>query len=176
MNAIWEVQLRPDLAWRETIRRRFLSVTMVFGIGFLLFVSMFVSTALAALAKRIAGDAAAVTVFVDALLTFSVTPAFSAAIFKVLPDVKLSWRNVLPGAGLAALLFTIGKNVLVWYLALGSTASAFGAAGSLAAVLIWVYYSAQIMFFGAEFTQAHARGARCADRVRRRRDRGRARG
>ena len=95
---------------------------------------------------------------------FGAARALLQRIECVLPDVKLSWRNVLPGAGLAALLFTIGKNVLVWYLALGSTASAFGAAGSLAAVLIWVYYSAQIMFFGAEFTQAHAqaRGARIA--------------
>jgi len=156
MNAIWEVQLRPDLSWRETIRRRFLPVAMVFGIGFLLLTSLFVSTLLAAIVKQVAGDVAVVGTVVDASLTFAVTTVFFAAIFRVLPDLRIGWRNVLPGAALAAALFTIGKNLLAWYLAAGTTASAFGAAGSLAAVLIWVYYSAQIMFFGAEFTQAHA--------------------
>ena len=117
---------------------------------------MFVSTMLAAMAHRIAGDATLVTTLVDTLLTCTITTAFFAAIFKVLPDVRVGWRNVVPGASLAAVLFAIGKNLLAWYLAKGSTASAFGAAGSLAAVLVWVYYSAQIMFFGAEFTQAHA--------------------
>jgi membrane protein len=137
-------------------------MAMVFGIGFLLLTSMFVSTVLAALAKSIADEFALVSVAVDAALTFGVTTVFFAAIFKVLPDVRIGWSDVLPGAALSAVLFTIGKNLLVWYLTLGSTTSAFGAAGSLAAVLIWVYYSAQIMFFGAEFTQAHAQvhGAR----------------
>ena len=156
MNAIWEVQLRPDLSWRETIRRRFLPVAMVFGIGFLLLTSLFVSTLLAAIVSEVAGDVAVIGTLVDAVLTFAVTTAFFAAIFKVLPDLKVGWRNVLPGAVVAALLFTVGKNLLAWYLAAGTTASSFGAAGSLAAMLIWVYYSAQIMFFGAEFTQAHA--------------------
>jgi membrane protein len=164
MNTIWEVQLRPDLGWGETIKRRFLSMAMVFGIGFLLLTSMFISTVLAALAHEIAGEFALVTTLVDGVLTFLVTTVFFAAIFKVLPDVKIGWRNVLSGAALSAVLFTLGKNLLVWYLTLGSTLSAFGAAGSLAAVLIWVYYTAQIMFFGAEFTQADAlvRGARIA--------------
>ena len=162
MNTVWEVQLRPGLGWRETIRRRFLSLAMVFGIGFLLLASLFVSTVLAALAREIAGEFALASALVDGVLTFSVTTVFFAAIFKVLPDVKIGWRDVLSGAALSAVLFTLGKNLLVWYLAIGSTTSAFGAAGSLAAVLIWVYYTAQIMFFGAEFTQAHAqvRGAR----------------
>jgi membrane protein len=156
LNAIWEVQLRPDLGWRETLRRRFLPVAMVFGIGFLMLTSLFVSTMLAALVQQIAGDVAVVGTAIDGLLTFAVTTVFFAAIFRVLPDLKIGWRNVMPGAALAAALFTIGKNLLAWYLAIGSTTSAFGAAGSLAAVLIWVYYSAQIMFFGAELTQAHA--------------------
>jgi membrane protein len=156
MNTIWEVQLRPDLGLRETIKRRFLSMAMVLGIGFLLLTSMFVSTVLAALARGIAADFAVASIAVDGVLTFSVTTVFFAAIFAVLPDVRIGWRHVLPGAAVSALLFTVGKNLLVWYLAIGSTTSAFGAAGSLAAVLIWVYYTAQIMFFGAEFTQAHA--------------------
>jgi membrane protein len=156
MNTIWEVQLRPDLGWRETVKRRFLSMAMVFGIGFLLLTSLFASTVLAALARAIAGEVALVTTGVDAALTFSAATAFFAAIFKVLPDVRIGWRDVLSGAALSAALFTLGKHLLVWYLAIGSTTSAFGAAGSLAAVLIWVYYTAQIMFFGAEYTQAHA--------------------
>jgi membrane protein len=162
MNAIWEVQLRPGLGWRETIRRRFLSVAMVFGIGFLLLTSLFVSTILAALVDRLAGDAAAASALLDAVLTFGAATVFFAGIFAVLPDLKIAWRDVVPGAAITSLLFTLGKNLLAFYLAYGSTASAFGAAGSLAAVLIWVYYSAQIMFFGAEFTRAwaQARGAR----------------
>ena len=82
---------------------------------------------------------------------------FVAAIFQVLPDTKIAWRAVLPGAAATAVMFTIGKYLLALYLTHASTASAYGAAGSLAAVLIWVYYSAQIMFFGAELTQAYAR-------------------
>jgi membrane protein len=162
MNAIWEVKLRPDLGWRETIRRRFLSVAMVLGIGFLLLTSLFLSTILAAFVDRLTGETAIASAVLDALLTFAAATAFFAAIFAVLPDLKIAWRHVVPGAALTALLFTLGKNLLAFYLAYGSTASAFGAAGSLAAVLVWVYYSAQIMFFGAELTRVYAQthGAR----------------
>ena len=157
MNTIWEVQPKPDLGIWGTIKKRFLSMAMVLGIGFLLLTSLLVSTVLSGMAHKIAGEGKVVGFLLDVVLTLLVTTAFFSAIFKLLPDVKITWKDVLPGAILTAVLFTLGKYLLTWYLTKGSTASAYGAAGSLAAVLIWVYYSAQIMFFGAEFTQAYAR-------------------
>jgi membrane protein len=156
LNTIWEVRLGPAVGWWRTIQKRFLSMAMVFGIGFLLLVSLFVTTVLSAIAERMVGDDAAIGFALDIVSTFLVTWAFFALIFRFLPDAKIAFRGVLPGAAVTALLFTVGKFILSWYLAQGTTASAFGAAGSLAAVLVWVYYSAQIMFFGAELTQAHA--------------------
>ena len=156
LNTIWEVQPRPGQSWGEVVRNRFLSLAMVLGIGFLLLVSLFLSAVLTALADRIAGEGEIVAFALDALLTLCLTTAFFAAVFKVLPDVKIAWRDVVPGAAFSAVAFTVGKYLLAWYIAAGSTASAYGAAGSLAAVLSWVYYSAQIMFFGAELTQARA--------------------
>ena len=156
MNTIWEVRPRPDMGWMATIKKRFLSMAMVLGIGFLLLTSLLVSTVLSGMAHKLAGEGKIVGFLLDVVLTLLVTTAFFSAIFKLLPDVKITWKDVLPGAILTAVLFTIGKYLLTLYLTKGSTASAYGAAGSLAAVLIWVYYSAQIMFFGAEFTQAYA--------------------
>jgi len=156
LNTIWEVQPRPGQSWAQVIRNRFLSLAMVLGIGFLLLTSLFLSALLAAIADRIAGEGEGVAFLLDAALTLCLTTGFFAAVFKVLPDVEVAWRDVLPGAAFTALAFALGKYLLAWYLAQGSTASAYGAAGSLAAVLIWVYYSAQILFFGAELTQARA--------------------
>jgi membrane protein len=156
MNTIWEVQPKPDLGIWGTIKKRFFSMAMVLGIGFLLLTSLFVSTILTGMAHKIAGEGRVIAFLLDFVLTLLVTTAFFSAIFKLLPDVKITWKDVLPGAILTGVLFTLGKYLLTWYLTKGSTASAYGAAGSLAAVLIWVYYSAQIMFFGAEFTQAYA--------------------
>jgi membrane protein len=156
LNTIWEVQPRPGRRWTEVVKDRFLSFAMVLGIGFLLLTSMLASALLAALADRLAGEAGAAAFGLDALLTLGLATGFFAAVFKVLPDVVIAWRDVLPGAALTAVAFALGKYLLALYLAQGSTASAYGAAGSLAAVLIWVYYSAQIMFFGAELTQARA--------------------
>ncbi|MDQ3441367.1 MAG: YihY/virulence factor BrkB family protein, partial [Planctomycetota bacterium] len=101
------------------------------------------------------GDWKVLGIVVNTLVSLLVTTVLFGGIFKLLPDVKISWRDVLPGAILTAVLFEIGKWGLTVYLNRGSTASSFGAAGSLAALLVWVYYSAQIMFFGAEFTQAY---------------------
>ena len=173
MNTIWEVQLRPDLALVETIQRRFLSMAMVFGIGFLLLTSMFVSTMLAAAAHQIAGDAALVTTLLDTLLTCVVTTASSRDLQGAAGcEGRLARRGSGCGARRGAVRDR--KEPARVVSRGGSTASAFGAAGSLAAVLIWVYYSAQIMFFGAEFTQAHAEVLRSPDRVGRRRDPGHA--
>jgi membrane protein len=156
MNTIWEVRPKPNAGWWAYLRKRFLSLAMVFGVAFLLLVSLVVSTILGSLVHRIAGEGKVVGFALDAVLTIGVATVLFAAIFRFLPDVKMAWADVWLGAGVTAVLFTIGKYLLTLYLTKGSTASAYGAAGSLAAVLIWVYYSAQIMFFGAELTQAYA--------------------
>jgi membrane protein len=153
MNTIWCVKPKPNQGFRGFIRNRLLAVAMVFGIAFLLLVSMFVSTVLAALAKDIAGDAKWLGFMLDIVVSFGVVTLLFAAIFKFLPDAKVSWDHVWVGALLTAGLFTVGKYGLTLYFKFGTPTSAFGAAGSLAAVLLWVYYSSFILFFGAEFTK-----------------------
>jgi membrane protein len=157
MNTIWEVQPKPDLTWWDMVKARFLSLTMVFGVIFIMLVSMIISTALAAMVTGIAGNGKVVGLTLDAILSLLVYCGIFMLLFKYLPDVKINFRDVFLGAIVTAVLFTVGKYLLTLYLKMGSTASAYGAAGSLAALLIWVYYSAQILFFGAEFTQVYAR-------------------
>lgn len=155
MNVIWEVQPRPDAGWIETIKKRFLSMTMVFGVAFLMVVSLILSTLLGAVATRIAGEGVVVGYALDILLSLFVYTVVFTLILCYLPDVTVRFRDGWIGAVVTAVLFTIGKYLLTLYLTKGSTASAYGAAGSLAALLIWVYYSAQILFFGAEFTKVY---------------------
>ena len=158
LNTIWEVKPRPDRGIWGTIKDRFFSFTMVLGVVFLLLVSLVASTALHAVSDRIGGAGAG---FLWKALSFVVSlgviTVLFALIFKFLPDAKVRWRDVWVGAALTAVLFTVGKFLLGWYLGRGTTTSVYGAAGSLVAMLLWVYYSAQILFFGAEFTQAWAR-------------------
>jgi membrane protein len=153
LNTIWEVQPRPGVGWIETIKKRFFSLAMVFGVAFLMLVSLIVSTVLSTIVTRFAGEGAVAGLVLDVFLSLLVYSAVFSLIFRYLPDVDIRWRDVWQGALLTAVFFTIGKYLLTLYLSKGSTASAYGAAGSLAALLIWVYYSAQILFFGAEFTQ-----------------------
>ena len=132
---------------------------MVLGTGFLLLVSLIVSAALAALNDSLASviviTPAAVQV-VNVIISFAVVTLMFAMIFKLLPDVRIAWNDVWIGAAATSLLFTIGKVLIGLYLGKSSMASAYGAAGSLVIMLLWVYYSAQILFLGAEFTQVYA--------------------
>lgn len=153
MNIIWKVQPKPNQGIIGFLRNRFLSMGMVLGIAFLLLVSMFLSTFLATLAKYLAGETAWLAFVLDVTVTAVTATLLFGAIFKVLPDVKLGWRQVLPGAAITGLLFIVGKYALTLYFKFGTPTSAFGAAGSLAAIMLWVYYSAFILFFGAEFTK-----------------------
>ena len=157
LNVIWEVQPDPQAGIWDTIKKRFFSLAMVFGVIFLLLVSLIVSTVLGALVTRFAGEGKVVGFVLDITLSLIVYIGAFALIFKYLPDVKIRFKDVMLGAVVTAVAFTIGKYLLTLYLTKGSTASAYGAAGSLAALLIWVYYSAQILFFGAEFTQVYAK-------------------
>ena len=135
-------------------------MSMVLGIGFLLLVSLVLSAGLAALGRFFSGlfpGASVLWEIVNFVISFGVVTGLFAAIYKLLPDVEIRWSDVWLGAAVTALLFTIGKLLIGLYLGNASIGSAYGAAGSLLVVLVWVYYSAQIVFFGAEFTQVYAR-------------------
>jgi membrane protein len=159
LNEIWEVKPKPGAGIMGFIRHRLLSVAMVLGIGFLLLVSLLLTTAMAALSKYFGhwmGDAAWLWEVVNTVMTFGIITGLFGLMFKYLPDAKICWKDVWFGALVTAFLFTIGKFGLGLYLGKSSVASTYGAAGALIIVLLWVYYSAQILFFGAELTQQHA--------------------
>lgn len=160
LNTIWEVKpIGGTGVWRF-IRRHLLDFGIVLVIGFLLLTSLLLSTALTALTDLVGvyiGVPAAVGMLITFLVSFSVVTLLFAFIFKVLPDAQIEWRNVWVGALATALLFELGKFGLSFYLGRESTASSFGAAGSVVLLLLWVYYASCILLLGAEFTQVYAR-------------------
>lgn len=165
LNTIWEVKSKPGTGIWSYIRSRFLSLTMVLGIGFLLLVSMALTTALTAATGAIGsrfGISEPLAHAFNFIVSFAVITVLFAMIFKYLPDVKVPFSKVWSGAIFTALLFTVGKYLLALYLGRESTTSSYGAAGSVVLVLLWIYYASVILFFGAEFTQVYARqtGAR----------------
>ncbi len=159
LNAVWGVEPKEGRGIWGFIKDRFLSFVAVLGTGFLLLVSLVLSSALAAFGKWFSGllplPEAVLETF-NFLLSFVVVTGLFALIFKVLPDARIAWRDVWVGAALTSALFTIGKFAIGLYLGKSDVGSAYGAAGSLVIVLVWVYYSAQILLFGAEFTQVYA--------------------
>ena len=160
LNTIWGVTVRPGRGFLVLLRERFWSFTLVVGIGFLLLVSLAVSAWLAALSgffAHLMPAPPAVLEAVDFVISFGVITFLFAMMFKLLPDVYVAWRDVWLGAALTSLLFTLGKVVIGLYLGRTTIGSAYGAAGSLVVILLWVYYSSQILFFGAEFTKVWAR-------------------
>jgi membrane protein len=145
---------------RGIMRRRLAHFGMIVAIGFLLLVSLVLSAALAAVHEWLAARMPVVAVALPVLnfvVSFAVVTGLFALIYKVLPDVRLAWRDVWLGAAGTALLFTIGKSVIGLYLGRAGTTSVYGAAGSLVLVLLWIYYSSQILFLGAEFTDVYSR-------------------
>ncbi|WP_026734220.1 YihY/virulence factor BrkB family protein [Fischerella sp. PCC 9605] len=160
LNTIWEVQPKPGKAMKNMVRQRFLSFAMILAIGFLLLVSLVISTVLAALINYFQNLLPGVDFlwqFVNFFLGFAITTVLFGLIFKVLPDAKITWKDVLIGAAITSLLFSIGRYALGHYLGNATFGSTYGAAGSIVVILVWVYYAAQILFFGAEFTQVYAR-------------------
>jgi len=159
LNSVWGVRRKPGRGLRYFIKDRILSFAMIVGIGFLLLVSLVVSAGLSALGSYMVGLLPAQETIWQGLnfaVSFVVITLLFAMIFKVLPDVKIAWRDVWTGAVITALLFNLGKFLFGLYLGRSSIASVYGAAGSLVVVLMWVYYSAQILFFGAKFTQVYS--------------------
>jgi len=160
LNKIWEAPVPKAAGWRRQVRRRALAFAMVLGIGFLLLVSLAVSAALALLHDVLAAHVPVLTQVLPALnllVGFAVVSALFAVMYKVLPDVGMRWRDVWPGAAVTALLFGVGKTLIGLYLGRAGVTSVYGAAGSFVLLLLWVYYSAQILFVGAEFTEVYSR-------------------
>jgi membrane protein len=161
LDRIWRAPVRAKAGgvW-GLVRARLLSFGMIFGLAFLLMVSLVLSAGMAALGKWWGAwfaEFEVVVQLVNAVLSFVLTGAVFAFIYKFMPRVRVQWRDVWLGAGVTALLFTLGKTLIGLYIGKTGVASGFGAAGSLVVLLVWVYYSAQIFLMGAEFTWVYAR-------------------
>lgn len=158
LNAIWKAAPTGTTVSR-LLRARAASLGLVATLGFLLLVSLVISAALAALARSVNAYlpfGALILSAINFLFSFALIAAMFAAIYKILPDKRLDWRDVLVGAVATALLFTVGKTLIGLYIGSSAIASSYGAAGALIVVLLWIYYSAQIFLLGAEFTKAYA--------------------
>ena len=159
LNTIWEVQPKPGQGFFQTVKARLTPFVMVIGVAFLLLSSLAVSAGIAALGSWIESwlsVPAFVLQGINLLIGFIIITLMFALIFKVLPDVQIQWHDVWIGAALTTVLFMLGQIFLGWYVGKISGESTYGAAGSLVAVLLWVYWTSQILFFGAEFTQVYA--------------------
>lgn len=158
LNRIWDVRKKPGRGVVGTLKDRLLSFSMVLGIGFLLLVSLLLSTALQALSAFVAGWAGKGLLIQAAGLlgSFALVVVLFGAMFRFLPDARTRWRDVWVGATVTAVLFTLGKFLIGLYLGRGTFGSTYGAAGSFVIFLLWVNYAAQIFFFGAEVTKAYA--------------------
>jgi membrane protein len=159
LNTIWGVRIQPGAALRQFLRDYLVSFGMILAVGFLLVISLLVTTTMKVLShsvigfESISGFAAPVT----ELFSFALMTLLFAVIYKVLPDVKLRWKDVHVGAFVTGLLFAVGKYLIALYLASSGIGSSFGAAGAFILVLTWIYYSTVIFFFGAEFTKVYSR-------------------
>ena len=159
LNAIWRVEPKPGRGIWGLVQDRILSFGFILIVGFLLLISLILTAAIAFIGTWIGGFLPGIEVLIqilNAILSLAIITLLFAMIFKFLPDVKIAWRDVWIGALITAGLFTAGKEILGLYLGKSGVASSYGAAGSLIILLLWVYYSAQIVFFGAEFTKAFA--------------------
>jgi membrane protein len=163
LNTVWRVKPKKETGWLRMIKDRFWSFTVVLGIGFLLLVSLVLSAVLGALGHFLAPSALPGGVYlwngVNWVIWFGLVTLLFALIFKLLPAVEIKWRDVWVGAAVTAVLFALGKHLIGLYLGQSAWISGYGAAGSLVIVLLWVYYSSQILLFGAEFTYVYANWA-----------------
>jgi membrane protein len=159
LNLIWKVPPAENLGVARFLKSRFLSLCVIFSIGFLLLLSLVASTALMAFSgyfSRTLPNFSMILYPLNHALSFGFTTVFFAVIFKILPDYSVEWRDVWLGAAATALLFSVGKHLISLYIGGGNMASSYGAASALIIVFVWVYYSAQIFLLGAEFAKAYA--------------------
>ncbi len=160
LNMIWEVKAVPKKGVWGFLRNRVFSFGLILAIGFLLLISLVISTALAAISEWMRVDSSALVTALFRVLDFAISlvviSTLFGLIFKILPDAKIKWRHVIFGSVVTGLLFTIGKFAIAFYFGRAEPASGYGAAGSIILILLWVSYSSMILFFGAEFTRAYA--------------------
>jgi membrane protein len=160
LNHLWNVPSGgPSGIW-NTVTTRAISFLLVLGVGLLLLTMLILSAVISALTNILGASAETAQMWgqiINFVVSFGLTMVMFALLYKVLPDVDIDWSDVWVGAMITAILFTIGKQLIGLYLGRASVASAYGAAGSLVIVMLWVYYSAQILFLGAEFTQVYTR-------------------
>jgi membrane protein len=160
INMIWGLKPNPKSGWIAFLKNRLLSFSVIISLGFLLLVSLTVSAIITAIGTRLEAVIPGVSVIVlhiiDLIITITVTTFIFAAIFKILPDAEIKWKDVIIGAIATTLLFLLGKFGISFYISKSNIGSTYGAAGSLIVLLLWVYYSAMILYFGAEFTKFYA--------------------
>ena len=159
LNTIWDIEPKPKRRFWATVKDKFFSFSMVLGTGFLLLISLVISAALAGVSKYFTGLTPgwqAITQIGNLIISLAVITGLFAMIYKYVPEAKIAWADVWIGAAIAAVLFTFGKALIGFYIGYSSLSSTYGAAASLVVILVWVYYSSQILFFGAEFTQVYA--------------------
>lgn len=161
LNTVWEVCPKPGFFLRRLLKKRMICFLLILVIGLLVVASLAASAALAAvqtvLESRLEVGLATLVGWADVLLSWLLMTVLFALIYRILPDVELSWRDVAFGAGVTGVLFAIGKYLIGFYLARATVASTYGAAGSLVVILLWVYYSSMIFLWGAELTRVHSR-------------------
>ncbi|MGI8636158.1 MAG: YihY/virulence factor BrkB family protein [Segetibacter sp.] len=160
INTIWGLKPKPEKGWLKIVLDRLLSFSIVVSIGFLLLVSLVVTGLVEALSNHLINifpHIALLLIYIfNLLITFGVVTLLFAIIFKVLPDAKIKWKDVITGAMVAAVLFMIGKFGITFYIGSSNVSTAYGTAGSFVILMLWVYYSSIILYFGAEFTKAYA--------------------
>ena len=160
INGIWGLKPKPKRGWVKMLQNRFLSFSVIISLGFILLVSLGLSGIIEAISGRLQAAYPDVTVaifyIVNLILTMTITTFIFAVIFKVLPDAEIRWRDVFIGAVVTAVLFMVGKAAISLYISQSEVGSTYGTAGSLVVLLVWIYYSSMILYFGAEFTKAYA--------------------
>lgn len=160
INRIWGLKPKPKRGWLKMIQNRFLSFSVIVSLGFLLLVSLGVSALIEGLSNHLRSLYPDVTVVVfyiiNLLLTLIISTLIFAVVFKVLPDAEITWKDVIAGAFATAILFMLGKFGISFYISKSNIGTTYGTAGSIVILLLWVYYSAIILYFGAEFTKAYA--------------------
>ena len=160
INRIWGLKPKPKKGWLKMLQNRFLSFSIIISLGFLLLVSLGISAIIEGLSNRLKAAYPDVTVvafyIINLLLTLFISALIFGVIFRVLPDARIRWKDVITGAVVTAILFMLGKFGISFYISKSKVGSTYGAAGSLVVLLVWVYYSAIILYFGAEFTKAYA--------------------
>lgn len=160
INTIWRIKPKPKKGWLKLLQNRFLSFSVIISLGFILLVSLAVSSLIdgffSQLQERFPDVAVIIFYIVNQLVTIGITTLIFAVVFRVLPDARIRWKDVIAGSVVTAVLFMLGKSGISFYISKSNVGSTYGAAGSLVILLLWTYYSSIILYFGAEFTKAYA--------------------